>query len=92
MVEAQHIASTMKLVDTAAEQDLLEEIIEAHKPPLPEEARALDYLLAAPFRYTPFAPGSRFRSPADAGVFYGAESVRTGPAHRLQCPGRGQGG
>ncbi|KAF0215694.1 MAG: RES domain-containing [Geobacteraceae bacterium] len=80
MVEAQHVASTMKLVDTAAEQDLLEEIIEESKPPLPEDARDLDYLLAAPFRYTPFPPGSRFRSPADPGVFYGAESVRTAAA------------
>lgn len=80
MVEAQHIASTMKLVDTLSEQDILEEIIEESKPPVPEEARDLDYLLAAPFRYVPLSPGSRFRSPSDPGVFYGAESVRTAAA------------
>ena len=80
MVEAQHLASTMKLVDTRAEQDLLEEIIEESKPPLPAEARDLDYLLATPFRYQPLSPGSRFRGPTDPGVFYGAESVRTAAA------------
>jgi hypothetical protein len=70
----------MKLVDTLAEQDLLEEIIEESKPPVPDEARDLDYLLATPFRYVPFQPGSRFSSPSDPGVFYGAESVRTAAA------------
>lgn len=80
IVEAQHTASTMKLVDTVEEQDILETLIEESKPPLPEEARELDYLLAAPFRYTPFGTGSRFRSPSDPGVFYGAESVRTAAA------------
>jgi hypothetical protein len=80
MVEAQHIASTMKLVDTLAEQDILEEIIEESKPPLPEGTEDLDYLLAAPFRYATFGPGSRFRAASDPGVFYGAESVRTASA------------
>lgn len=80
MVEAQHLASTMKLVDTSAEQDLLEELIEESKPPLPAEAQGLDYLLATPFRYQPLPPGSRFRGPTDPGVFYGAESVRTAAA------------
>jgi len=80
IVESQHTASTMKIVDTLAEQDLLEEIIEESKPPVPHEARDLDYLLANPFRYVPFQPGSRFRSPSDPGVFYGAESVRTAAA------------
>ena len=80
IVESQHTASTMKLVDTLAEQDLLEEIIEESKPPVPPEATDLDYLLATPFRYVPFPLGSRFRSPFDPGVFYGAESVRTAAA------------
>jgi hypothetical protein len=67
-------------VDTLAEQDLLEEIIEESKPPVPPEARELDYLLVSPFRYVPFQRGSRFRSPSGPGVFYGAESVRTAAA------------
>jgi hypothetical protein len=75
-VEAQHIVSTLALVDTPAEQRVLEDILEATKPPVPAAARPLDYLLFTPFRYrSPF--GSRFRSPRDPGVFYGAGSVRT---------------
>ncbi len=70
----------MKLVDTLAEQDLLENIIEESKPPVPADASGLDYLLASPFRYTPFPPGSRFRSATDPGVYYGAASVRTAAA------------
>lgn len=80
MVEAQHVASTMKIVDGQAEQDLLETLLEASKPALPPGAEALDYLLATPFRYNPRLSGSRFRSLTDPGVFYGAESVRTASA------------
>ena len=80
MVEAQHVASTMKLVDTLAEQDMLESILEESKPPLPHDVVGLDYLLAAPFRYLPYPPGSRFRSQSDPGIFYGSESVRTSAA------------
>ena len=53
-VEARHRVSTLKLVDSLAEQAALEEILEATKPPLPEDCRALDYLLATPFRYRPY--------------------------------------
>jgi hypothetical protein len=80
MVEAQHIASTMKLVDDREEQDLLEELLEQSKPALPDVASELDYLLATPFRYPARANGSRFRAPTDPGVFYGAESERTAGA------------
>ena len=37
-VEAQHLVATMKLVDSLAEQDLLEQILDESKPPLPPEA------------------------------------------------------
>ena len=77
MVEAQHIASTMKLVDGAAEQDMLEQLLDTSKPPRPDETADLHYLLATPFRYSPARGGSRFRAANDPGVFYGAESVRT---------------
>ncbi len=77
MVEAQHVAATMKLVDSAAEQDALESLLEANKPAVPAAAANLDYLLAAPFRYAPNAFGSRFRAVTDPGVFYGAEDVAT---------------
>ncbi len=75
-VEAQHIVSTLRLVDSPDELRVLEDILEATKPPLPAAARPLDYLLFTPFRYrSPY--GSRFRSPTDPGVFYGAETART---------------
>lgn len=80
IVEAQHIASTMKIVDSKDEQDLLETLLEGSKPAHPATAKALDYLLATPFRYDPLRGGSRFRSVIDPGVFYGAESVRTAGA------------
>jgi hypothetical protein len=75
-VEAQHIASTLRLVESAAEQLTLERILEASKPRVPPEAAELHYLLSTPFRYpSPF--GSRFRAPTESGVWYGAEAVRT---------------
>ncbi|XXG30868.1 MAG: RES family NAD+ phosphorylase [Ferrovum myxofaciens] len=80
MVESQHIAATMKLVDNRDEQDLLESLLESSKPTQPDDTAGLDYLLATPFRYDPKRGGSRFRAVADPGVFYGAESVRTAGA------------
>lgn len=67
----------MVLVDTLAEQRLLEDLLERAKPPLPDDTAGLHYLLATPFRYPPTAFGSRFRRPGDPGVFYGADAVRT---------------
>lgn len=81
MVEAQHIASTSKLLDTRAEQELLEDILEERKPPIPQEAADLHYLLFSPFRYGTRQPsGSRFRGVNDPGVFYATETVRTAAA------------
>ncbi len=80
MVEAQHTASTMKIVDTIDEQNLLESLLEGSKPTQPDSTRGLDYLLATPFRYFPLRSGSRFRAVTDPGVFYGAETVRTASA------------
>ena len=76
-VEAQHRVSTIALVDTLEEQALLEEVLEDSKPALPLEAEGLHYLLSTPFRYPPPPGGSRFRSPIDPGVFYGADEIRT---------------
>lgn len=80
MVESQHIAGTMKLVDSLVEQDLLESLLEASKPRRTADVTGLEYLLATPFRYDPRRGGSRFRGETDPGVFYGAESVRTAGA------------
>ena len=75
-VEAQYIASTQRLVESVEEQLLLEQLLDASKPPLPPDAGDLHYLLATPFRYTSLV-GSRFRQAANAGIWYGAEAQRT---------------
>jgi hypothetical protein len=79
----------MKLVDTLAEQSLLESIVDASKPSLPAECEALHYLLSTPFRYgAPYPSGSRFRRPGmTPGVFYASKTPGTAVAemafHRL---------
>jgi len=79
----------MKLVDTLAEQSLLESIVEASKPPVPPECERLHYLLSTPFRYgAPYPAGSRFRRAGlTPGVFYASKTAATAMAemafHRL---------
>ena len=71
--------STMALVDTLAEQQLLEELLDTSKPAIPPECRHLHDLLATPFRYGAVYPaGSRFRRAGlTPGVFYASQSVST---------------
>ncbi len=76
VVEAQHQVSTRKLVDSAEEQVLLEEMIERVKPPDLSGGR-LHYLLFTPFRYPPLLHGSRFGSRNERGIWYGSEDRRT---------------
>ncbi|MGH8221305.1 MAG: RES family NAD+ phosphorylase [Steroidobacteraceae bacterium] len=76
-VEAQHVVATRTLVDSRLEQEVLESLLEESKPPVPRAAAKLDYLLYTPFRYPPAHHGSRFRGALDAGVWYGAEALRT---------------
>jgi len=76
-VEAQHVASTMALVDSIEEQHALERLLDDTKPPIPAGAAHLHWLLFTPFRYPPAPGGSRFRGPNDPGVFYGADAIRT---------------
>lgn len=75
-VEAQHQVSTRKLVNSAAEQELLEELIDRAKPPDPTKGR-VHYLLATPFRYPPLAHGSRFGTRFERGIWYGSETRET---------------
>jgi len=79
VVEAQHVVATRKLVDSDAEQHLLEELIERAKPPVPPEPEfeGLHYLLSTPFRYPPLPYGSRFGTRAERGLWYGGEALRT---------------
>jgi hypothetical protein len=76
-VEAQHVVSTMRLVATPEEQRRLELLLDQAKPGVAKPLDKLHFLLAAPFRYRPWPPGSRFRAPDDGGVFYGAVEIRT---------------
>jgi len=78
-IEAQHVLTTLSLVDSDKEQVLLEELIDRAKPPRPQgpEFEGLNYLLWTPFRYRPHGNGSRFGRNTDRNIWYGAESVRT---------------
>ena len=75
-VEAQHRVATMRLVDSTAEQALLEQLLEASKPPLPPDSQALHYLISTPFRYSSPYP-SRYRPANEPGIWYGAEEAET---------------
>ncbi len=76
------MVSTLKLVNTLAEQEVLERLLEEHKPPIPRECRHLHYLLSTPFRYgAPYPRGSRFRRAGfTPGVFYASETIATAVA------------
>ena len=76
VVESQHEVSTRKLVSSAAEQELLEQMIDSVKPTVPAGAR-LHYLLFTPFRYPPLRRGSRFGTRKERGIWYGSEQQRT---------------
>ena len=75
-VEAQHRVATMRLADNLREQDLLEQVLEASKPPLPAGGAGTHYLLSTPFRYATEWP-SRFRRPHEPGAWYGADDCLT---------------
>jgi len=74
-VEAQHQLSTRKLVDSAEEQTLLEELIDGAKPPETFGGK-FHYLLSTPFRYPPLPHGSRFGTLTNAAS--GTDRKRSG--------------
>ena len=75
LVESQEQIATRQLVDTLEEQALLEEMLDAVKPPYPENMEHLHYLLKSPFRYPPLKWGSRFGRTFEPSIFYGGCSV-----------------
>lgn len=78
VIEGQARSSTLRLVDTFAEHDVLEAMLEASKPPVPPECQHLDYRLWSPFRYGSYPGNSRFRRRGRTpGVWYGSEQVLT---------------
>ena len=79
VVESQHITSTRKLVDSDAEQELLEQLVDRVKPPAPTGDRfaRLHYLLFTPFRHPPLRHGSRFGARSEPGIWYGSKELET---------------
>lgn len=75
LVESQHVIATRKLVDSDAEQALLESLIALAKPPVPSGLSRLHYLLFTPFRHPPLQNGSRFGRRTEPGLFYGSAEV-----------------
>ncbi len=82
VVEDQQYISTRPLVDTDAEHDLLEQMIEESKPPKPADCSVDDYLLFTPFRYPPLRDGTRFGKITERSPFYGAESLMAALAEK----------
>jgi len=82
VVEGQHRNATRRLVDSDAEQELLESLIDRVKPPPPagQEFEGLHYLLLTPFRHPPLTHGSRFGTRAERSLFYGSEALETAMA------------
>lgn len=77
-VEGQSYISTRQLVDSDAEQEVLEELIESVKPDYPLEMNGTDdyhYLLRSPFRYPPLDYGSRFGTKEEPSIWYGSKDL-----------------
>lgn len=78
IIEAQSRSSTLRIVDTFAEHDVLEAMLEAAKPQVPPECGHLDYQFWSPFRYGCYPHDSRFRRQGRTpGVWYGSEAPLT---------------
>lgn len=77
LVESQEQVATTQLVSSLKHQALLEEMLEATKPPRRKGTEHLHYLLATPFRYPPLKHGSRFGKRSEPSLFYGSLETRT---------------
>ncbi len=80
LVESQERIATTELVDNLSEQSLLEEMLEASKPPTLTRhihGGELHYLLSTPFRYPPLRHGSRFGRRHEPSLMYGASETAT---------------
>lgn len=77
LVGSQEQVATGRLVGSLARQALLEDMLEATKPPWRKGTEALHYLLSTPFRYPPPKHGSRFGSRGEPSLLYGSLETRT---------------
>lgn len=75
LVESQEQVATLGYVDTLEEQALLEAMLEDGKPPCPDDASQLHYLLKTPFRYPPLKWGSRFGRRHEPSLFYAGLAI-----------------
>ena len=76
LVESQEQVATLGYVDTLEEQALLETMLEDGKPPCPDDASHLHYLLKTPFRYPPLKWGSRFGRRHEPSLFYAGLAIQ----------------
>ncbi|WP_138437945.1 RES family NAD+ phosphorylase [Marinobacter shengliensis] len=77
VAESQEQVATTDIVDSAAKQSRLEELLEETKPPYPTPGDGIHYLLKTPFRYPPLKHGSRFGKVTQKSLFYGAANTQT---------------
>ncbi len=78
LIEGQYRPATLKIVDSLAEQQRLEDLLEASKPRIPPDCAHLDYQFSAPFRYGCYPRDSRFRRKGQTpGVFYASDNPLT---------------
>lgn len=77
IIEAQEMTATRKLVDSLEEQIILEDLIEAEKPPVLAEYVSYHPLLYTPFRYPPLQYGSRFGKKIEPSLWYGSLELNT---------------
>lgn len=78
VVESQFVNSTRKLLDSDAEQAVLEDLLDTRaKLPVPLGFENLHYLLYTPFRHPPLRNGSRFGTRAERGILYGSHDLPT---------------
>ncbi|MCB0341452.1 MAG: RES family NAD+ phosphorylase [Pseudobdellovibrionaceae bacterium] len=77
IVEAQAQQARFKLVDSIEEVEILEELLENQKPPVPKDDKSDDKLVFTPFRYPPLRHGSRFGKKTERGIWYGAKNLVT---------------
>lgn len=78
VTESQQRVSTRQLVDTDAEHELLEALIEDGKPAVPDGPEFdVHFLLFSSFRYPPLPHGSRFGTRLERSMWYGSDSLET---------------
>ena len=83
VVESQEYSTTLTLVDTQQEHDVLERLLdESSKPAKPVDCSIDDYLLFTPFRYPPLREGTRFGKITERSPFYGSKDLEAAFAEK----------